>query len=66
MDVSHFPKFIRDRIKDKGLGDLVKESIELLTMGGVTPCGSCKKRQEVLNDLLRFKAEIRKNDDEEE
>ena len=64
MDVSRFPKFIRDRIKDKGLGDLVKESIELLTMGGVTPCGSCKKRQEVLNDLLKFKAAIRENDDD--
>tara|TARA_R100001510_G_scaffold49853_1_gene48439 strand:- start:283 stop:477 length:195 start_codon:yes stop_codon:yes gene_type:complete len=62
MDVSRFPKFIRDRIKDRGLGDLVKESIEYVTMGSMKPCGGCKKRQEVLNDLLKFKEMTEEND----
>tara|TARA_R100001509_G_C4764145_1_gene180777 strand:- start:241 stop:462 length:222 start_codon:yes stop_codon:yes gene_type:complete len=55
MDISKFPKFLRDRIKNKGLGDVVKESIETLTYGKVSPCAGCKHRQEILNALLRFK-----------
>ena len=57
--VSKFPKFLRDRIKNKGLGDVVKESIETLSaMAKISPCGACKHRQQsskILDAVLRFK-----------
>jgi hypothetical protein len=37
----------------KGLGDYVAAAIQFVTLGLVTPCACCKKRQERLNEIGR-------------
>jgi hypothetical protein len=36
----------------RGLGDAIARATSAV---GIKPCGGCKKRQEVLNDLVPFK-----------
>ena len=48
--------FARTPIKKQkryvGLGDTVKKMIDKVTKGKIKPCGGCKKRQEMLNNIL--------------
>ena len=39
----------------KGLGDTVKKAIDKVTGGKIKPCKGCKKRQEALNKVMRYK-----------
>ena len=61
MDVSKFPKFLRDRIKNKGLGDTVKDAIDKVTFGLIKPCSGCLGRQKLLNELIEY-AETKEKD----
>ena len=37
-----------------GVGDTVKKMIEKVSKGKIKPCGGCKKRQKMLNNLLPY------------
>ena len=50
MDISWmFLKNMLRVCKDKGLGDIVKESIDTVSGGRIKQCGACKRRQRLLN-----------------
>ncbi len=42
-------------LPSKGVGDTIKKVIEKVSGGNVKQCGGCKKRQEVLNNLIPYK-----------
>lgn len=42
------------KMPDRGLGDTVARVIHAATLGTVTPCGGCQKRQEALNKLVPY------------
>lgn len=44
-----------DSGKLRGIGDIVAKAIKVVTFGKVTPCGGCRKRQEMLNKMFPFK-----------
>ena len=51
-------KVIEHTSKDlpsKGVGDTIKRVIEKVSEGKIKQCGGCKKRQEVLNNLIPYK-----------
>lgn len=54
MNISWMPNFVKKKLIGKGAGDLVKESIDTVSGGRIKQCGGCKKRQQLLNDLLSF------------
>tara|TARA_R100000234_G_scaffold87897_1_gene56410 strand:+ start:800 stop:1291 length:492 start_codon:yes stop_codon:yes gene_type:complete len=54
MNISWMPNVLKKRLAGKGAGDLVKESIDTVSGGKIKQCGACKKRQQLLNDLLSF------------
>lgn len=54
MNISWMPNFIKKKLIGKGAGDLVKESIDTVSGGRIKQCGGCKRRQQLLNDLLSF------------
>ena len=54
MDVSWMPKHLQKKFAGKGLGDIVKESIDTISAGKIKQCGGCKKRQALLNKMLKF------------
>ena len=54
MNISWMPNFVKKKLIGKGAGDLVKESIDTVSGGRIKQCGACKKRQQLLNDLLSF------------
>ena len=54
MDISWMPKNMQKKFAGKGLGDIVKESIDTVSGGRIKQCGGCKKRQELLNKMLKF------------
>ena len=54
MDVSWMPEKMRKRLANKGLGDIVKETIDFVSDGSIKQCGACKKRQQKLNDWMQF------------
>jgi hypothetical protein len=54
MNISWMPNFVKKKLIGKGAGDLVKESIDTVSGGRIKQCGGCKRRQQLLNDLLSF------------
>ena len=38
----------------KGFGDTVHNVIQQITRGKIKPCGKCKKRQTMLNQLISY------------
>ena len=54
MNISWMPNVLKKRLAGKGAGDLVKESIDTVSGGKIKQCGGCKRRQQLLNDLLSF------------
>ena len=54
MDISWMPKHMQKKFAGKGLGDIVKESIDTVSGGRIKQCGGCKKRQALLNKMLKF------------
>ena len=54
MDISWMPKNMQKKFAGKGLGDIVKESIDTVSGGRIKQCGGCKKRQALLNKMLKF------------
>jgi len=42
-------------IKSRGLGDTIKKVVDKVSNGKIKQCGGCKKRQEVLNNLIPYK-----------
>ena len=40
--------------KPKGFGDTVHNMIHTISHGKVKPCGGCKKRQTMLNQLISY------------
>ena len=54
MNISWMPNVLKKRLAGKGAGDIVKESIDTVSGGRIKQCGGCKKRQQLLNDLLSF------------
>ena len=40
--------------KPKGFGDTVHNVIQTISRGKVKPCGGCKKRQTMLNQLISY------------
>ena len=54
MNISWMPNILKKKLIGKGAGDLVKESIDTVSGGRIKQCGGCKKRQQLLNDLLSF------------
>ena len=54
MNISWMPNFIKKKLIGKGAGYLVKESIDTVSGGRIKQCGGCKRRQQLLNDLLSF------------
>ena len=54
MDISWMPKKLQKKFEGKGLGDIVKESIDTVSAGKIKQCGACKKRQERMNNWMQF------------
>ena len=42
-------------IKSRGLGDTIKKVVDKVSNGKIKQCSGCKKRQEVLNNLIPYK-----------
>ncbi len=53
MDISWMPKKMQKKFEGKGLGDIVKDSIDTVSAGKIKQCGACKKRQERMNKWMQ-------------
>mgnify|MGYP003154161563 FL=1 len=42
-------------MKSRGLGDTIKKVVDKVSNGKIKQCSGCKKRQEVLNNLIPYK-----------
>jgi hypothetical protein len=54
MDISWLPKGLQRKLAGKGLGDVVKTVIDTSTGGRIKQCEGCKRRQQLLNNALKF------------
>ena len=54
MDISWLPKGIQNKLQGKGLGDVVKEFIDTATGGKIKQCEGWKRRQQMMNNALKF------------
>ena len=54
MDISWMPKKLQEKFEGKGLGDIVKESIDTVSAGKIKQCDACKKRQARMNNWMQF------------
>ena len=54
MDIFLDAKKHAKKFAGKGLSDIVKESIDTVSGGRIKQCGGCKKRQALLNKMLKF------------
>ena len=54
MDISWMPKKLQKKFEGKGLGDIVKESIDTVSAGKIKQCDGCKRRQARMNNWLKF------------
>jgi len=45
----------------RGVGDTLKKMIEKVSKGKIKPCKGCKKRQEMMNNLLPYGSTRRNN-----
>jgi hypothetical protein len=46
---------LKKKAPAKGLGDSIKNALDLLSRGKAKPCGGCKKRQEKLNEMFPYR-----------
>ena len=56
MDISWLPKSIQNKLQGKGLGDVVKEFIDTASAGKIKQCEGCKRRQQMMNNALKFES----------